>query len=130
MKISIGHIDHLNLSVKSLKDSVQFYSKLFGLKVKEEGHSSAGNPYVIIGSPNSFYLCLYENPGVEAEQGPFNHFGIHVEDWEKLEKILEREGIEVKYDGVINYPNSKSIYIDDPNGLEIELSSKFGGDLQ
>jgi catechol 2,3-dioxygenase-like lactoylglutathione lyase family enzyme len=32
-------------------------------------------------------------------------------------------------DGVVEYPQSRSVYVADPDGNEIELTSAFGGGL-
>ena len=45
-------------------------------------------------------------------------------------------GVPVLYDddddgdgGIIRYPRSRSLYVQDPDGNEIELTSAFGGGL-
>ena len=43
--LKVNALDHLNLNVKSLSETVEFYSKHFGFELKEEGVSAKGNPY-------------------------------------------------------------------------------------
>jgi catechol-2,3-dioxygenase len=127
--LNISHVDHLNMNVSDLRRSIQFYAQVFGLKVFEEGKSSSGNPYKIIGLPGSLFLCLYEN-GEAVKSGPLNHVGIHVQEKiEVVEAKLNNEGIPLNYGGIVNYPHSRSVYISDPDGNEIELSEVFGGGL-
>ncbi len=45
-----------------------------------------------------------------------------------LEKLRERK-IAINYGVVVQQGRSRSIYINDPNGYEIELVEKLGGDL-
>lgn len=126
----IKGIDHLNLNVKNLKLSKDFYKKVFDLDEKESGKSSLGNEYSIIGKKDGFYLCLYESiTNDEVPAGFFNHFGVHIDDYDGILEKLDKEEIPYEYGGHVEYPESRSVYIIDPNGIEIEISEKFGGNL-
>lgn len=126
----IKGIDHLNLNVRSLDLSKDFYKKLFDLDEKESGTSSLGNKYVIIGKKDGFYLCLYES--IKTEEVPagfFNHFGVNVSNYDGIIEKLDKERVPYEYGGHVEYPDSRSVYVVDPNGIEIEISEKFGGNL-
>lgn len=124
--ISIKNIDHLNMNVSNLNRSENFYKKVFGFKTFEEGTSSKGKPYSIIGLPERIFLCLYE--GLENQKEVVvNHFGVHIENFDKSIEKVKNEGLELLYGGVINYESSRSAYIADPDGNEIELTEVFGG---
>lgn len=125
--LNIQSVDHLNLNVKNLQISVDFYSKHFGMSVKEEGIATRGNPYKIIGKPGSLYLCLYEGDSSKS-LGRMNHLGIQVNDFDQALAYIKKEKIPVSYE-LIDYGVSRSIYIEDPDGMEIELSEVFGGGL-
>lgn len=128
--LEFSHIDHLNLNVSNLVKSVDFYRQLFGLEPKEEGFSSSGNRYQIIGRSGQLMLCLYENPAaVMNAKGSMNHFGIHVNDFNDAIVKIKSLGLKLLYGGINEYPDSRSLYISDPDGNEIELSERFGGDL-
>ena len=92
---------------------------------------SDGQPWAIVGLADAAYLCLYQLPDGElSDQGlRINHFGFHVNDFDQLEEKLQSEGVEIMYDGAIDWNNSRSFYIKDPSGYEIELSEQFGGAL-
>ena len=51
----------------------------------------------------------------------FSHFALRIVDEGSWLQTLERENIKVLYDGVIDWPHSKSWYIKDPTGYEIEV---------
>ena len=125
-------IDHLNIYVNNLKESIDFYQKIFGFKIYEKGHGFANNyPYAIIGESQVLMLALYENKAASDEMR-LNHIGINIDNFDDALKVIEKNSVEVSLYGdkkVIEYPNSKSIYIKDPDGNEIELSSKFAGGL-
>ncbi len=58
------------------------------------------------------------------------HFGIRVSDLEQWRKTVEENSVKVHYGGEIEYPFSKSWYIHDPSGHEIEVSYAKGKNLQ
>ena len=126
-------IDHMNMKVRNLEESLGFYNKVFNFKVKEEGFSKmSGSRYSIIGISDKAMLCLYEDPKIENAKSHVGHIGFNIDFKENMIKYLEKSNIKVNYyhkSGISEYPESKSIYIEDPNGYEIELSSNFGGGL-
>lgn len=122
--LKASSIDHINMEVKDLEQSVKFYKNLFGFEIKkeqpEEKSKIIGNEYI--------KLCLYENPEMKPE-GAIAHFGFHVENFDEIIKTCESLGVKIYYDGPIQFEKSRSIYISDPNGYDIELSEVFGGGL-
>lgn len=126
--------DHINLTVKNLKESAEFYQKVFGLEVKEEGISSGfGLDYKILGLSERGFICLYQSNEALPKRSRINHIGINVGNLSDALPKLSHAGVEIvpygDEDGIVDYPQSKSIYIKDPDGNEIELSEKFGGGL-
>ncbi len=117
--------------VDSLDQSTDFYCSLFNLEVKENGVSSkSGRPFRVIGAPDKFYLCLHQAPeGPNKSSGLYNHFGVHVNDFEAFIQKVESLKIPILYGGVIQWPHSKSLYIEGPNQEEIEISENYGGGL-
>lgn len=129
--IAIKNIDHLNMNVSNLEKSKIFYQKVFGFRQFEEGVSStSGNPYSIIGLPGRLFLCLYQSPAIEERTQKLNHFGIHVENFDEAIKVARENNLTLLYGGEIQYENSRSAYISDPDGNEIELAEYFGGGFQ
>ncbi len=116
-------IDHLNLNVKDLKESVEFQKNLFGFDLKKDQPSQKSQ---IIGN-DTIKLCLYEDPDKVNPSG-VNHFGFHIENFDVILERLEALGISNLY-GILEWEKSRSIYIKDPNGYEIELSEVQGGGL-
>lgn len=124
-------IDHLNMTVANLEESIHWYGKVFGFEKKEAG-VIRGHPWAII-AVNDFMLCMYENPrlqnpGDEPIEGPtkgvhrLNHFGIRIRDRQAWEDALKTHQIKINYGQRIAYPRSTSWYIMDPSGHEIEVS--------
>jgi lactoylglutathione lyase len=129
--LKLNKIDHVNVMVKNIDETVKFYSEVFGFTVKENGVSqTSGNLYAIIGISDKGLLAIYEDPKFDKQKiGNINHFGFHVDDFDDALIHLKELNVKVADYGVVNYENSRSVYIFDPNGIEIELSEKFGGAL-
>ena len=126
MSLTTAGIDHLNLDVKNLDQTVEFYNKLFGFTILKEQPEENSK---IIGNEN-VKLCLYQKDGFDYfEKNGFNHFGLHIKNFEDVMQKCKELGLEVYDGGPIEWESSSSIYIKDPNGYEIELAKEFGGGL-
>ena len=116
-------LDHMNMTVKDLEESVNFYGELFGFVEKKDQPEQTSK---IIGNEN-IKLCLYEDPNLEIGDG-INHFGFHIENFEGIVEKCQSMDIVMPY-GVVKWEKSRSVYIVDPNGYELELSEVSGGGL-
>jgi catechol 2,3-dioxygenase-like lactoylglutathione lyase family enzyme len=132
--IKVNAIDHLNLTVSDLRASIDFYGRLFGFEIAEDCRE-ASRPYVIMGRAGVGWLALHARTGdMPAPGGRINHWGFVVDDFDGLQARLRAQGVEALYtdrwpDGIVRYPRSRSLYVADPDGNEIELTSDFGGGL-
>ena len=126
--IKINRVDHLNYKVKKFDETIAFYGEHFGFK-KIEGGVRMGRRWALIGIPGSFGLCIYEEPERyrDGNEQYIEHFGINVENFEETKEYLKGKGLRFLYGGVVDYDNSQSIYIADPNGYEIEISKYVMG---
>ena len=121
-------IDHVNMKVKDLEKSVEFYKNLFGFEIKqEENANKLDAPSKIIGN-DTIKLCLYEIPEMSPEGG-IAHFGFNVANFNEIIQKCKELGVEVLYGGPVEWEKSKSVYIKDPSGYEIELGEVSGGGL-
>lgn len=129
--LQVNHIDHINILVKSLEETIQFYDKHFGFKVHQEGISTmTNNPYSIIGISGKILICAYQiSTNSEFKISGIGHIGIHIHNFDNSISYLNDQKLPLLYGGIITYENSRSMYIADPSGYEIELSEKFGGGL-
>lgn len=129
--IGVKAVDHINMRVKDLKESVEFYRTNFGFAIKEDHSGEAEEPWVILGLPGAAYLCLYQHPYkvMSDDHLHISHFGLVVEDLAQAQAELLKNRVKILYGGPVEWPRSRSIYIQDPSGYEIELTDTFGGGL-
>ena len=129
--IGVRQMDHLNMGVRNIAETEKFYRDLFGFEEKERGIGKGGEPFAIIGSADRVYLCIYEYGDLPLPDDHLfiHHFGFYIDDFDLALKELHERKIELGYGGVVQQGKSRSMYICDPSGYEIELVEKLGGDL-
>ncbi len=121
-------IDHVNMKVKNLNQSVEFYKNLFGFEIKqEENQNKIDVPSKIIGN-DTIKLCMYEVPDMSPEGG-IAHFGFNIANFDDVIVKCKEFGVQILYGGIVDWEKSKSVYIVDPSGYEIELGQVSGGGL-
>ncbi len=127
--MGVRHLDHLNLSVRDFDETVDWYGRVFGFRKVEEAVQD-GVKWGVIRAGEAL-LCIYEHPGLEhrdrfamKEKGLHHlaHFGLRVDDVADWLAIVEREALTINYGGAIDWPHSRSWYVNDPTGWEIEVS--------
>ena len=128
--LNLKGIDHINMRVTNLNESVRFYQQLFNFKEVEAGFSSSNERYKIIGTSRVAFLALYEsNEPIKADH--VGHIGFNITNFDEVLNTLKKLKLEVAQygdvNGIVNYAHSQSIYILDPDKNEIEISSHFGG---
>lgn len=129
--IELRGIDHVQMEVRDLEESIAFYERHFGFTVRQQG-LRLGKRWVIAGAGNTF-LSLHEDR-VKARQPAagirLTHFGLIPADFPAARDHLAAAGVRLDpAEGVIEYEGSRSFYFFDPNGYKVEVSEVWGGDL-
>lgn len=119
--------DHLNLSVRDLEETAGWYRRVFGFALVERGVWD-GVPWGVLrsnGGRGESMLCAYERPDLRPpeEADPrahrIRHAGFRIRDENAWRATLEREGLESEF---VRHPRSRSWYVTDPTGYEIEVA--------
>jgi lactoylglutathione lyase len=122
-------IHHTMLPVANLGRSIEFYTRLFGMKVM--GRRSDENRKVEVGhvgygdraTQASIELIQDVSEHAPAEVKPTGgHISIHVSDLKKFCAILEKEGVEFKRPLSQLPGRSPRAWVRDRDGHEIELA--------
>lgn len=117
-------LDHINMTVTNLKESIAWYNNVFNFKLVEEGRSSSGLLFSVLKNQDSS-LCLYEDstlkqPSQSHGVHKVHHFGLRVNDRQQWEKTIKDKGVDI--DHTAKYPHSFSWYLYDPSGHEIDVT--------
>src|SRR3954465_4582838 len=124
-------IDHVNLSVRDLDASVDFYCRLLGVVRKGVGENAAV-PWGTLGPKDRFYVCFFEVKGgvYRPNDVHVNHVGFVVDDMDETVRRIHNLGFKMQFnDQLVQWPRSRSAYVADPDGILIEFTERFGGGL-
>ena len=124
-------IDHVNLSVSNLDVSVDFYRRVLGAELKEQGENR-GVRWAILGVRGRFYVCFFEVKGgtYKPPDVHINHIGFVVDDMDETVRRIHDLGYKLELnDAPVQWPRSRSAYLKDPDGIPIEFTDRFGGGL-
>jgi lactoylglutathione lyase len=129
-------LDHVNLTVTNLDESIGWYEELFGFEKVEEGLSQQGKRWAIIACNDSMIVMseYAERESAEMNEDQFTHriyhFGLRIEDEVAWRHKVKSRNLKLYYGGEIEYPHSRSWYVHDPSGHEIEVSWSHGKPLK
>ena len=110
------NIKFVTITVKNLKESIKFYEDVLNLKIAREFSPMEGTNIAFLKGESSAMLELieYENKSIKDE---VSHSKVSIGFEEKNIKIIR---------GPINTPGGERfIFIEDPNGVEIEMIEGF-----
>ncbi len=133
MKIKL---DHINLTVQDMQESIEWYSKIFGFKFVESGIGTRNQPWAIVALNDTMIVMSEYKDRTKADQESETnihkicHFGLRISESTTWEKTILENKLQLYYGGVVNYPFSRSWYIHDPTGHEIEISHTDGPELR
>jgi lactoylglutathione lyase len=117
---------YTGIRVKDMHESLQFYTKVFGMKVTSRGRMLHGGKYVHLkspGSPQRLELDWYPPRTrfyTKYSRGEeLDHLAFRVDDVRDAFRELVRKGASV----AVSPADSKGteVYVKDPNGIWIEL---------
>ncbi len=116
-------LEHVNVTVSKLDRSIDFYSALFGYRVRWRGRTANGAEAAHVGDERC-YLALFqaERPNrVERDYGKvgLNHFGFVVDDLDAFKRRLQ--ALDVAPHSEQDYEPGRRLYFLDPDGIEVEL---------
>ncbi len=116
-------LEHVNFTVSDLDRSIDFYTRLFGFKVRWKGNVEDGRLAAHIGDARQ-YLALFEaaSPGqveIDMTEVGLNHFGFAVENLDEMKSRLAELGVSTHAEH--DYEPGRRLYFFDADGIEVEL---------
>lgn len=125
--INIQGIDHVAFNVKDIDKSVEWYTKVIGLKVTEREPSKPGVEYFLDCGPSLLGIIQatdLDNAHPFAHEGiGANHFSfrIHANDFDAFIKNLEDHDVNIEF--AKKRDKSWSLYFYDIDGNKLEVTS-------
>ena len=116
-------LEHVNFTVSDLDRSIDFYTRLFGFRVRWKGNVEDGRLAAHVGDDRQ-YLALFEaaSPGQVNNQMTevgLNHIGFVVDSLDEMKSRLAELGVSPRAEH--DYKPGRRLYFFDADGIEVEL---------
>lgn len=121
---------HTRMRVSDLDETIRFYTTLLGLEVIERKTSPRGSQLAFLKVPNSdelIELTSFPPSGPVKVQEDLVHLAFQVENLEHTITALNQKGITITDGPTTTSSGSRFIFIDAPDGYEIELIERPAG---
>ncbi len=121
---------HTRMRVSDMERTLHFYREILGLEVVEQKVSPRGSHLAFLAVPNSdelIELCSFPASGAVTVQEDLVHLAFEVEDLDKTIKELQSKNVPITDGPTQSSSGSRFIFIDAPDGYEIELIQRPPG---
>ena len=128
--MTVKKLLHTRMRVSDMDQTIAFYTEVLGLEVLERKTSPRGSHLAFLRVPNSdelIELCSFPPSGPVRVQEDLVHLAFQVENLDDTIASLNKKGVRVT-DGPTNTSSgSRFIFIDAPDGYEVELIERPAG---
>jgi len=121
---------HTRMRVSDMDQTIKFYTDVLGLEVKERKTSPRGSHLAFLAVPNSeelIELCSFPPSGPVKVQEDLVHLAFEVDNLDETIRALNAEQIKITDGPTRSSSGSRFIFIDAPDGYEIELIERPPG---
>ena len=121
---------HTRMRVSDMEQTIQFYTEVLGLEVLERKVSPRGSHLAFLKVPNSeelIELTSFPPSGPVKVQEDLVHLAFQVESLDDTLASLNAKGVKVTDGPTTSSSGSRFIFIDAPDGYEIELIERPAG---
>ena len=131
MGVGLHGVNHVACLAKDMDETVRFYEEYLGVKVRRVVNDTPGHKHYSLDLGGEGTLDFFEaEPGTAASQrdriGALNHLAITAdpEFINAAEQKLSAAAIPVR---VVERAQQKTVYVLDPNGINVQLYPSTGG---
>ncbi|MEO8340509.1 MAG: VOC family protein [Nitrospirota bacterium] len=121
---------HTRMRVSDMEQTISFYTNVLGLEVLERKVSPRGSHLAFLKVPNSeelIELCSFPSSGPVTVQEDLVHLAFQVESLDDtIEQLIARQ-IRITDGPTTSSSGSRFIFIDAPDGYEVELIERPPG---
>jgi lactoylglutathione lyase len=121
---------HTRMRVSDMEQTIQFYTDVLGLEVLERKVSPRGSHLAFLKVPNSeelIELTSFPPSGPVRVQEDLVHLAFQVESLDDTIASLNAQGVKITDGPTQSSSGSRFIFIDAPDGYEIELIERPSG---
>lgn len=121
---------HTRMRVTDMDQTINFYTSVLGLEVLERKVSPRGSHLAFLRVPNSeelIELCSFPPSGPVRVQEDLVHLAFQVENMDDTITTLTVKGITITDGPTSTSSGSRFIFIDAPDGYEVELIERPPG---
>ena len=121
---------HTRMRVSDMDETISFYTKVLGLEVLERKVSPRGYHLAFLKIPNSeelIELCSFPPSGPVTVQEDLVHLAFQVENLDDTIAALNSMGIPITDGPTRTSSGSRFIFINAPDGYEVELIERPPG---
>lgn len=115
---------HTRMRVSDMDQTIAFYRDVLGLEVLERKTSPRGSHLAFLAVPNSeelIELCSFPPSGPVKVQEDLVHLAFEVENLDETIRALTAKQIKITDGPTRSSSGSRFIFIDAPDGYEVEL---------
>jgi lactoylglutathione lyase len=128
--LKITKLLHTRMRVSDMDETIAFYTKVLGLEVLERKVSPRGSHLAFLRVPNSdelIELCSFPPSGPVKVQEDLVHLAFQVDNLDATIAVLQQQGIRTTDGPTTTSSGSRFIFIDAPDGYEVELIERPAG---
>ncbi|MBM4127269.1 MAG: VOC family protein [Nitrospira sp.] len=128
--MKVTRLLHTRMRVSDLDETIRFYTTVLGLEVIERKTSPRGSHLAFLKVPNSdelIELTSFPPSGPVKVQEDLVHLAFQVDNLESTISALNQKGIKITDGPTTTSSGSRFIFIDAPDGYEIELIERPAG---
>lgn len=128
--MKVAKLLHTRMRVSNLDETIRFYTTVLGLEVIEQKTSPRGSHLAFLKVPNSdelIELTSFPPSGPVRVQEDLVHLAFQVESLDETISSLTTQGIKITDGPTKSSSGSRFIFIDAPDGYEIELIERPAG---
>ena len=121
---------HTRMRVSDMDETITFYRDVLGLEVLDRKTSPRGSHLAFLAVPNSdelIELCSFPPSGPVRVQEDLVHLAFEVENLDETIRALTAKQIKITDGPTRSSSGSRFIFIDAPDGYEIELIERPPG---
>ena len=121
---------HTRMRVTDMDQTIAFYTDILGLEVLDRKTSPRGSHLAFLRVPNSeelIELCSFPPSGPVKVQEDLVHLAFQVDSLDDAIASLTKKGIRITDGPTTTASGSRFIFIDAPDGYEVELIERPAG---